>query len=242
MRLAVIADIHGNLDAFRSVLADIDAAPPVDRIISLGDNIGYGAESERVMAVLRERGIASILGNHELAVKYPRFYKWFNPQVQATLKTTFAGLSARTIADIETMEPTMVWGGYRFVHGFPPASPVLYLYQMSERKIIQAFERMDERCCFIGHTHDLNLVRVAGDSARYLPFARGITTFDAGCAYLVNAGSVGQPRDGDNHAKYIIWDSSEASVEVRYIRYDIEAAARKIIDAGYPEYFAARLR
>lgn len=244
MRLAVIADIHGNLEAFRSVLADIDGAAtsPIDHIFSLGDNIGYGAESEQVMDLIRERGIPSVLGNHELAVKYPRFYKWFNPKVRSTLKTTFAGLSDRTIGDIRRMEASSVRWGCRFVHGFPPRSTVLYLYQMPEQKICRAFDRIDEKHCFIGHTHDLNLVRVSGDTARYLPFPRGITLLDAGCGYLINAGAVGQPRDGDNRAKYVIWDSSGSSVEVRYVRYDIEAAVKKILDAGYPEYFATRLR
>jgi len=244
MRLAVIADVHGNLEAFQSVLADIDGAvtDPVDHIVSLGDNIGYGAQSDQVMDLIRERGIPSILGNHELAVKHPRFYKWFNPKVRSTLKTTFAGLSDRTVEDIRRMEGVLVGWGCRFVHGFPPKSTLLYLYQMSERKICRAFERIGERRCFIGHTHDLNLLEISGDSAKYLTFPRGVSRLDAGCAYLVNVGAVGQPRDGDNRAKYVIWDSSQSSVEVRHVRYDIEAAVRKIIDAGFPEYFATRLR
>lgn len=243
MRIAIIADIHGNLEAFRAVLADIDGntANPVDHIVSLGDNIGYGAESEKVMDLIRERGIPSVLGNHELVVKHPRFYKWFNPQARATLKTTFAGLSGQTIGDIHRMAASRVRWGCRFVHGFPPKSVVLYLYQMSERNICRAFERIDETRCFIGHTHDLNLIRVAGNTARYLPFPPGATPLDIGCAYLINVGSVGQPRDGDNHAKYVIWDSMRSLVEVRYVRYDIEAAAQKIIEAGYPDYFATRL-
>ena len=241
MRLAVIADIHGNLEAFRSVLADIDGAG-IDHIVSLGDNIGYGAESELVMDLIRKRAIPSVLGNHELAVKHPRFFKWFNPKVQATLKTTFAGLSGQSIEDIHRMEAYQVRWGCRFVHGFPPASTVLYLYQMSERKICRAFDRIHEKHCFIGHTHDLNLVRVSGATAQYMPFPRGVSLLDAGGRYLINAGAVGQPRDGDNHAKYVIWDSSGSSVEVRYVRYDIEAAVKKILDAEYPEYFATRLR
>ncbi|WP_373498552.1 metallophosphoesterase [Desulfococcus sp.] len=240
MRLAVIADTHGNMEAFRSVLADIDAAA-VDRIVSLGDNIGYGAESEQVMALIRERGIPSVLGNHELAVKSPRFYRWFNPQVRSTLKTIFSGLSERTVTEIRGMEPSRVQWGCRFVHGFPPRSPVLYLHQMSERKIRRAFDRIDETRCFIGHTHDLALVCVTGDAAALLPFTRGTFALGADRKYLVNVGAVGQPRDGDNRAKYVIWDSALSSVEVRFVRYDIETAARKILDAGYPENFAARL-
>jgi diadenosine tetraphosphatase ApaH/serine/threonine PP2A family protein phosphatase len=113
---------------------------------------------------------------------------------------------------------------------------------MSERNICRAFERIDETRCFIGHTHDLALVRVSGRKPTYLPLSRGISPLDDAARYLINVGSVGQPRDGDNRAKYVIWDRSASSVEVRYVPYDIEAAAAKILAAGYPEYFAARLR
>lgn len=240
MRLAVITDIHGNMEAFRSVLADIDGGA-VDHIVSLGDNIGYGAESEQVMALIRERGIPSVLGNHELVVKRPRFYRWFNPQVRSTIEMTLSGLSERTVMEIRRMEAFWVQWGCRFVHGFPPRSSLLYLYQMSERKIIRALDRIDETRCFIGHTHNLALVRVFGDAATHLPFTRGTFALDADRKYLVNVGAVGQPRDGDNRAKYVIWDSVRRSVEVRFVRYDIKTAARKIRDAGYPETFAARL-
>jgi len=241
VRLAVIADIHGNLEAFRAVLADIDGAD-IDQIISLGDNIGYGAESEAVMALIRERGIPSILGNHELVVKSPRFYRWFNPKVRKTLQSTFAGLSERTVADIRCMAPYRVAWGCRFVHGFPPKSVVLYLYQMSEKNICRAFARIDEARCFIGHTHDLALIRILDETLAHLPFSQGVCPLAPEGRYLINVGSVGQPRDGDNRAKYVIWDESESSIEVRYVPYDFEAAAAKILSAGYPEYFAARLR
>lgn len=241
MRLAVLSDIHGNMEAFLAVLADIDRAG-VDRIVSLGDNIGYGAESEPVMALIRERGIPSILGNHELAVKSPRFSRWFNPLVRSSLEATFSGLSERTVGQIQKMELFRVAWRCRFVHGFPPRSPFLYLYQMSERKIRRAFEKFDERRCFIGHTHDLALVGVTEAAAFRLPFTRGSFPLDDDRKYLVNVGAVGQPRDGDSRAKYVIWDSDRASLEVRFVEYDIEAAARKILDAGLPESFAARLR
>ena len=241
MRIAVLSDIHGNMEAFRAVLADIDRMG-VDRIVSLGDNIGYGAESEPVMALIRERGIPSILGNHELAVKSPRFSRWFNPLVRSSLEATFSGLSERTIEQIRGMELFRVAWESRFVHGFPPRSPFLYLYQMSERKIRRAFDRIDERLCFVGHTHDLSLIGVTETAASHLPFTLGSFPLDDGRKYLVNVGAVGQPRDGDNRSKYVIWDSDRVSVEVRYVTYDIEAAARKILDAGFPESFAARLR
>ena len=113
---------------------------------------------------------------------------------------------------------------------------------MSESRICRAFQRFPETLCFIGHTHDLGLIHVTAATASHLPFAKGRSLLTPGDRYLINVGAVGQPRDGDSHAKYVIWDASEPSVEVRYVPYDIEAAAKKILEAGYPEYFAERLR
>ncbi|GBC59621.1 metallophosphatase family protein [Desulfonema ishimotonii] len=241
MRIAVLADIHGNLEAFQAVLADIDRAD-IDDILSLGDNIGYGPDSEPVMALLRDRRIPSVLGNHELVIKKPGFYKWFNPTVRETLQKTAAALSAENIQAICDMEPFLVRHGCRFVHGFPPKSPLLYLFQASEKKQRRVFSRIGERLCFIGHTHDLGLVAFDGDHLRYLPLPEGITRLDADRRYIVNIGSVGQPRDGDNRAKYVIRDTAEDTLETRFIPYDIESVVKKILAAGYPGYFARRLR
>jgi len=241
MRLAVISDIHGNLEAWRAVLADIDQSG-VDEIVSLGDNIGYGPDSEAVMAEIRRRRIPSVLGNHELVIKHPRFYKWFNPHVQKTLDLTFQQLSPETVAQIQSMDLAMVRHGCRLVHGFPRKSALMYLFQMTEEKIFKAFTRFPERLCFVGHTHDLRLIAVTESRVSDRPFARGPNPLSEGSRYLINAGSVGQPRDGDNRAKYVIYDTETDILEVRCLPYDIEAVVQKILAAGYPEVFALRLR
>jgi predicted phosphodiesterase len=242
MRLAIVADIHGNADAFAEVLTDIDGSD-VDIIVSLGDNIGYGPESEQVIRMLTERGIESVRGNHEAVIHIPLYKKWFNPHVRDSLQMTIESLSPKSLKAIGRMPPFLVRENGRFVHGFPPKSAFTYLFQADDDRIRRAFSRIPEKICFVGHTHDLLLVEYDGTRRiDYRPLERGLSQLDSGKRYLVNAGSVGQPRDGDSRAKYVIWDTDSETLDLRYINYDVETVVQKIIRAGYPESFGARLR
>lgn len=240
MKIAVISDIHGNMDAFRSVLRDIDHSN-IDIIFSLGDHIGYGPEPEQVIQQIKDRHILSILGNHELAILNHDFLNCFNPTARFSLEKTIDMLSDNSVRFIGTLNPYRVFHGIRFVHGFPPDSSVIYLFQVSEDDIYQAFNQMNERICFLGHTHELQLVEYNGCSMRIKPLCRGVTRLNKLHRYLINIGSVGQPRDGNNNAKYVIWDSSKDELHVRFIPYDINKVAEKILLAGLPEVHAMRL-
>ena len=240
MKIAVLSDIHGNMDAFEQVLVDIDARG-ITSVLSLGDNIGYGAEPERVVQALKARGIPSVLGNHELAAKKPGFLDWFNPTARTSLTMTFSMLSADSMAFIANLPDYRVMHGCRLVHGFPPDSPTLYLFQVPTEHQQKALRELPERICFVGHTHVLDLLSHDGSKIADVAFKEGANRLDPALQYLVNIGSVGQPRDGDPRAKYVIWDPAENTLEIRCVPYDAEAAAAKIIAAGMPEEHAHRL-
>ncbi|MGW8186011.1 MAG: metallophosphoesterase family protein [Desulfobacterales bacterium] len=240
MRLAVISDIHGNWDALTAVLADIDASRP-DAVFCLGDCIGYGAEPERVIRTLRKRGISSTRGNHEQAVLEPDRLEWFNLLARKSLVRTTAMLSGEALQFIAEFPDVLTSHGCRFVHGFPPDSVTTYHFEVpsgERRRIIKA---MDEKICFIGHTHDLTLITYDGRMLTNTHLGPGRVDLLPSQQAIVCVGSVGQPRDGDENAKYIIWDADAANLEVRYIGYDIGAAAEKIIAAGLPRAHADRL-
>lgn len=240
MRIALVSDIHGNMDALDAVLADIDRAGVHD-VFSLGDNIGYGAEPERVVRTLQERGIASVTGNHELAARRPGFLDWFNPAARRSLSMTFQMLSAESLDWIAGMPMHRQVGNGRLVHGFPPDSPTLYLFQMSAEEKAGALQELPERVCFVGHTHLLELISHDGGTLADVRFVEGLQRLDPAFKYFVNIGSVGQPRDGDPRAKYAIWDPEAHLLELRCIAYDARAAAAKIIAAGMPATHAHRL-
>jgi predicted phosphodiesterase len=240
MRLAVISDIHGNMDAFDQVLADIDRSD-VDDIISLGDNIGYGPESDLVVKSVQARHIPSVVGNHELAVIKPKYLDWFNPIARESIEKTIKLLSDQSIQYISKQNSHLVSFGCRFVHGFPPDSALLYMFQVSDHRKKQIFDKLDERICFIGHTHILEMISYDGNTVKYNPLNKGINRLSQDQKYILNIGSVGQPRDGDNRAKYVIWDSSDDIIEVKYIPYDIATTVKKIRAAGLPDQHARRL-
>lgn len=240
MNIAVFADIHGNLEAFNSVMKEIHKEN-VDHIISLGDNIGYGADSEAVMGLLGKNRIESILGNHELAIVNPDFIKWFNPNSKTAVLHAIDSLSEKSKKDIGTFKKNLVIQNMRFVHGTPPASVALYLFQVSDRRLADKITKMNENICFTGHTHDLGLIEYDGKTLVRKELKKGITTLDISKKYIINAGSVGQPRDEDHQAKYILFNTETMTLDLRYVQYDYKSAARKIIAAGLPEEYARKL-
>ena len=240
MRLAIFSDAHGNFDALEQVIKDIDASD-VDTIISLGDNIGYGPESDRVIKKIKALDIPSVLGNHELAVDDEEYLNWFNPAARKSLMKTRDELSEASISHISQFEPFITSYGYRFVHGFPPDSPLIYMYQVSEGRKQEVFEEMTERLCFIGHTHTLDIIGYDGKDLQYEDLPEGLSHLDPDKKYIINVGSVGQPRDSSNNAKYVIWDSLENSLDVRFLSYDIASVVKKIKAGGFPQEHAERL-
>ncbi len=240
-KLAILSDIHGNLNALEEVLKDIDALG-VSKIFSLGDNIGYGPEPEAVIQRLQARGIPSVLGNHELAVTDASELDWFNPVARESLLKTVEMLSEASIERIHQFPYCRVEDELRFVHGFPPDSPVIYQFQASDDDLVKTFSELQEQIFFTGHTHYPEIIEYNAGVIQKYKFSRQTLRLKAEARYIINAGSVGQPRDGNNNAKYVLFDTDALTVELRYIPYDIESTVQKILDAGLPEAHALRLR
>jgi len=240
MRIAVISDIHGNATAFREVLKDIELNE-IDRIFCLGDNIGYGPEPEMVVNLLQDRQIPSVIGNHELAVNKPNFLRWFNPIARKSLEKTVSFLTPPALGYIAGLPEMIVHDRCRFVHGFPPDSPTLYLFEMTTDDIREAMEKMTEWICFIGHTHELLMLEWDGERVERKTLGRHNVTLDPDLKYIINVGSVGQPRDGNKDAKYVVWDNAKNELEVKFVPYDVTDTVNKIYKAGLPEQHAWRL-
>jgi hypothetical protein len=150
-------------------------------------------------------------------------------------------LSPSSINFVSELEPFLILNDCRYVHGFPPDSPLIYMFQESESRKKQILKKIPERLSFIGHTHTLEMISYDGKSMEHSDLPRGVTKLQADKKYIINIGSVGQPRDTSNDAKYVIWDSSADIIDVRFIAYDIAAVVQKIKEAGLPESHANRL-
>jgi len=240
-KFAVLSDIHANLEAFEAVWRDI-AALGIRDVFSLGDNIGYGPDPEAVIQRLTALAIPSVLGNHELAVNDPSELDWFNPIARESLRKTVAMLSAASIEFIHQLPYCRVWEAYRFVHGFPPDSPVIYQFQVSSEDLETTFHELPEQVFFTGHTHFPEIIAFQNGRIARDELDEGLRPLDPEARYIINVGSVGQPRDGNNSAKYVVFDPEHYALELRYIPYDVETVVHKILAAGLPESHATRLR
>lgn len=242
MRIAVLSDIHGNLEAFISVLNDMDSlVPPPAEIISLGDNLGYGPDPEACVALVRERGILSVMGNHELGVARSRYRRWFNSQSREALQRTCELVSPETVEYVGGLPQFLSRHGALFVHGLPPDSVLKYLYELDTEQLQALFGTFAEPVAFIGHTHELELICHTGAEVQREPLGMGVHQLDKAHRYLINIGAVGQPRDGDRRAKYVVWDTEAWTLDVRFVSYDVETTVRKFKEAGMPLRYAERL-
>jgi len=240
MKLAIISDIHGNMDALEEVLADIDKSD-VDNILCLGDLVGYGPEPEAVVQTIRDRNIPTLLGNHELSIVDPKYLSWFNPLARESIQKTIPMLSQASLDFIADLKPFCIQHNARFVHGFPPDSVITYLFQIEEPAFGRVFETMAEDLCFVGHTHKLEFVSYRAGTVIKAPLVKGVMQLRKEKKYIINVGSVGQPRDGNNTAKYAIWDNTKNRITVKFIPYHIARVTNKIIEAGLPDAHAERL-
>ena len=241
MLLALLADIHGNLEALTAVLDDLDARRP-GITASLGDNIGYGPDPEAVLKALAARGIPSVRGNHEWAAVDPARRRGLNDQAREALTRTCELLSPAALARIANYPASMTVAGCRLVHGLPPNDTTSYLFEAGETTLRRAFLRTPERVSFVGHTHMLEGASLRGREVDRFELSVGDNPLEASARHIVNVGSVGQPRDGDNRAKYGLYDTETDMLVIRAVAYDFEATARKIIERGLPERYARRLR
>lgn len=240
MRFAIISDIHGNIEAFNRVLDDI-ASQNVQGCYFLGDAISYGPEPELCLQKLRDNKIFCVLGNHELAIVQPKFRSYFNPPTRDHFDQARHLLSKDSIKYIFTWPKTRQEHDMLMVHGCPPGSVTRYLYDVNEQSLFRILTCMKPTMAFVGHTHELEMVNLNSSGISRNNISRGVYSIEGG-KVIINAGSVGQPRDGDNSAKYVIWDKEKRVIEVRYVEYDIEKTVKGIQDRGFPEFYAHRLR
>jgi putative phosphoesterase len=225
MRVAVFSDIHSNLEAFTEVLK---AAGNVDRHLCLGDIVGYGANPDEVIQLIKQHKITAIKGNHDAAV-LTGIAEGFNPTAASAVEWTAQNIQPESLAFLQNLplQLNLDLNGIRthMVHGSPeePLEEYIYPYETSDR--LESFlTRSKADLLLLGHTHiPMNIRLVKGR--------------------VLNPGSVGQPRDGDPRASFAILRLEGGSVEcsLHRVDYDIAKAAGKILDSGLPSFDAERL-
>ena len=233
----VLSDIHGNLDALRAVLAD--AAPRTDALICLGDVVGYGPEPEPCLEPSAERATALVSGNHEHGVAGLLDLDWFNPLARAAVEWTQTRLDDDHRRYLSGLPLRAELGEATLVHASPDR-PEEWDYLVDAEDGLAAFSAFTTRVCFVGHSHRPAVWSLGSWGPAFRPGPLELT-IEAGRRYIVNVGSVGQPRDRDPRAAYAIWDVEARQIASRRVAYDIAAVRGKIARAGLPTFLADRL-
>lgn len=236
MRIAVLSDIHGNLDALEAVLADADRAG-ADAVYCLGDIVGYGPDPAACLGTVRSRAAVTLAGNHDAAVAGLTSLEEFNEFARWAVEWTAARLDAAQIEYLGGLPYIHRGQGILLAHA-SPVEPERWHYIHGLADIHENFAVFSERVCFVGHSHRPGVYCLGADRAAER--CGGRETLRRGLRYLVNAGSVGQPRDRDPRASYIVYDEG-GRVEVRRVRYPVERTQERMRAAGMPAFLVDRL-
>jgi len=240
MRIAVMSDIHGSLEAFAQSIDDIERHK-IDGIVNLGDAIGYGPQPEEVLNLLEKRRIPNILGNHELAVLDKKYRGDFSTQALRSLEQTLKYLTSASMRYLKSLPAWRELEGALMVHGCPPDSATDYLNHMSFSEIKETFTSNRFDIAFVGHTHRMMLMGYDGKDLQFDPLQQETIQLRSKYQYIVNVGAVGQPRDGDPRAKYVIWDSDWKTLQIRRVDYDVDRVIALIGERGFLRRDAERL-
>jgi predicted phosphodiesterase len=239
VRYAFLGDIHGNTEALHAVLAVI-ADERIDKIICLGDIIGYGAEPAACLEIIRGLKCDVIAGNHDWAAVGKVSIDCFNAYAKAAAIWTREQLSEEQKQWILGLPLTLTYPHCAVAHGtFHQPEEFHYIQTVLDaQQSFESLKTLGAQLGFLGHSH-VPVGFFDTDPITYTLDAE--IPIDEELAIMVNAGSVGQPRDENNKASFAILDSDAGLVSIRRVEYDIEAAANKIRQAGLPEILAARL-
>ena len=243
MRYLILSDIHANVDALETVLS-VAPRDAVDRLLVLGDLVGYGGGPNEVVRRVQQLVPDTIIrGNHDKVASGIDGSESFNPTAARAIRWTAETLTPPHRAYLKTLPPgpVIVDEMTEVCHGAPHDEDAYLLDQLD---VLRVLESTDRPVCFFGHTHVQVAFRcpdakieatLVGDSdSMAIPIQTGER-------YLINPGSVGQPRDGDTRAAYALWDTALREVTLCRVAYPVEQAQRRILEAGLPASLASRL-
>ena len=242
MRYLILSDLHANRQALEAVIHDAEGG--YDQTLCCGDLIGYGADPNFIVDWVRQHCEVVVRGNHDKACTGIDDLEWFNPVAKQAALWTHANLTAENAEYARNLPkgPLMV-ENFELVHGSPFDEDE---YILAADEAGQAFNYLERRLSFFGHTHVQggfiwNHARVETIMRTSLRTDHQVMEIDPDCAYMINPGSIGQPRDGDPRAAYLLFDSGAQMVTYCRVAYDIDGAQKQIRDAGLPPILADRL-
>ena len=240
MRIGILSDVHSNLEALVAVLRKAEELK-IDRLISLGDAVGYGASPEECCQLLKSNTELALLGNHDAAVVGRMDYSYYYGAARQVLDWTAERLSEESFRWLSSLPYTYLYGENIFCSHGAPFEPQAYEYVFSADQIERLLSETLAlpRLSFVGHSHLCKVFRALDEEVMELH--ETVFELEPSAHYVISVGSVGQPRDYDNRSCFVILDEAAQSIEFIRVAYDITTAAQKILDASLSSSFANRL-
>jgi predicted phosphodiesterase len=260
MKIAILSDIHGNLEALKAVLKDIDKLGEVDQYWCLGDVTDYGPNPHQCLEIIRQLQALLVLGNHDAAVAGKLDYeKEFSTGFLPVTRWTEANLSSEDKDYLSGLPLKIETGDFTLVHG-SPRDPI-FEYILNREEAEENLPYFKNSYCLVGHTHISTCHRFKPGSSSVQPIVpdrqkrsfkngrsfSGIVSHNAtriklaGERMVINPGSVGKQRDGNPRASYAYYDSQIGDIELRKVEYDLTVTQKKIYECGLPEWLAVDL-
>lgn len=237
MRYGILSDIHANYDALEAVLKELENEK-IDKYVCVGDIVGYGAEPDRCVEKTKDLVVACVAGNHDFATIEKTNIEFFNAYAKEATLWTRQKLSDEEKQYLKDLKLVEEVDDFTIVHGTLYA-PALFDYIQTTFDAYLSLQVLNSNLCFVGHSH-VPISFFLDDAVTYS--VEPEIELKPGVKAIINVGSVGQPRDDNPKAAYVVYDSDEKKVWIRRAEYDVEAAAKKIEDAGLPEILGERLK
>lgn len=238
MLYGIISDIHANLEAFDVVLNKLYR---VDKIICLGDIVGYGPNPNECVKKVREMNIPSAAGNHDKAVTGDMEITWFNYNARSAIEYTQREIKGENLDFLKGLTEIHEEDDFQYVHGSLRSPLREYITNIFEA--VPTLERMTKKICFVGHSHIPLFIAQKDDGnfdGRILMDEEEVVT-DEYSKIVINVGAIGQPRDGDPRASYGLYDTETKIFSLHRVEYNIEMVQEKMKTAGLPQPLIERL-
>ncbi len=238
MRYGFFSDVHANLEALKACILDF-RAQEIDKLFFLGDVVGYGPNPDECVKLIHGVSEMELMGNHDYAALGLMKTEYFNQYAAQSMGWTKDSLSKKSIEIMSDFELTYQFDDIYMVHS-SPRDPENWYYILDMDDAEESFGFFEQRICLVGHTHRPYIVcKYPSEGAVLSEQTEEILKDD--CRYLINIGSVGQPRDGDPRSCYFIYDTETETVKLQRVQYDIRNTQNNMAKLGLPEYLIERL-
>lgn len=238
MKIALISDVHSNLEALEAVLRDIEKEG-VEKIHFLGDAVGYGSDPNKCISLISKHCDIKLLGNHDYAALGLVSMDGFNKVAKTSVEWTQTKLKKKSIEKLADFELNSTFLDYSLVHA-SPENPENWDYILVSDQAAEQFDHFTQSVCFVGHSH-IPTVYIEESDGTVSSRLSNILELNQDLRYIINIGSVGQPRDNDPRACYLKVDTESSKIEYRRVEYNIDKTQAKMRKAMFPDFLVERL-